>query len=217
MKKIIFLLIISVATVFAKTEAQPAWSRGIQTISLNEATSLLRAEAALKAEGYTIQKSGSDFIEGQKGIHTALIACNASSDGNTYVNIFVASNAIEEGIPGAERQRLQNRMEHTSPTKVIQASWSTRPNSLGGRPSQRFTIYLPPGGVASGAIWGSDVYTDDSSIGTAAVHAGLISFENGGTVTIEIRPGQAQYKSTTRYGITSASYGYWGGSFVFVR
>ena len=216
MKKIIYLLIIFVATVFAKTEAQPAWSRGIQTISLNQAASLQRAEAALKAEGYTIQKSSSDFIEGQKGIHTAIIACNAATNGDTYVNIFVASNAVEEGIPGAERQRLQNRMGQ-SLTNLIEAGWSTRPNSLGGKPGQRFTIYLPPGGVASGAIWGSDVYTDDSSIGTAAVHAGLISFENGGTVTIEIRKGQAHYQSATRYGITSASYGSWGGSFVFVR
>jgi hypothetical protein len=217
MKKIIFLLIIYVATVFAKTEAQPAWSRGIQTISLNQPATLQRAESALKAEGYTIQKSGSDFIEGQKGIHTAIIACNAGSNGTTYVNIFVASNAVEEIIPGTERERLQNRMGYSSPTRVIQGSWSTRPNSLGGKPGQRFTIYLPPGGVASGAIWGSDVYTDDSSIGTAAVHAGLISFENGGTVTIEIRRGQSQYQASTRYGISSASYGSWGGSFVFVR
>jgi hypothetical protein len=66
-------------------------------------------------------------------------------------------------------------------------------------------------------VWGSDVYTDDSSICTAAVHAGLISFASGGTVTIEIRPGQASYGATSRYGVATSAYGNWHGSYVFAR
>ena len=65
-------------------------------------------------------------------------------------------------------------------------------------------------------IWGTDTYTDDSSVCTAAVHSGAISLAAGGTVTIEIRPGLDAYRSSTRNGITSVPYGSWHGSFVFV-
>ncbi len=64
------------------------------------------------------------------------------------------------------------------------------------------------------SIWGSDVYTQDSSICTAAVHAGLFSLEDGGIVTIEFRPGRATYGSTVRNGIKSNPYGEYERSFV---
>ena len=60
------------------------------------------------------------------------------------------------------------------------------------------------------------IYTDDSSIGTAAVHAGIIDFETGGIVTIEIRPGQESYQGSTRNGVTTEDYGSYAGSYVFV-
>ena len=37
------------------------------------------------------------------------------------------------------------------------------------------SVTLPAVGTATGAVWGSDVYTDDSSPGAAAVHAGVLS------------------------------------------
>ena len=63
-------------------------------------------------------------------------------------------------------------------------------------------------------IWGVDVYTADSSICTAAVHAGIITMEEGGEVTVEFRPGRAVYGSTTRNGITSKNFGEYPHSFV---
>lgn len=72
-----------------------------------------------------------------------------------------------------------------------------------------------PSGGAAHDIWGTDLYASDSSICTAAVHAGLIDF-GGGEVTIEIRPGADSYTSTTRHGVASGSYGAWDASFAFV-
>lgn len=67
-----------------------------------------------------------------------------------------------------------------------------------------------------GAVWGSDVYTDDSSLCRAAVHAGAIAV-TGGTITYEIRAGQSSYAGSERYGTTTSSWGAWGGSFVFTH
>ena len=99
----------------------------------------------------------------------------------------------------------------------VQATWGTQADSLGGRNGQRFTLICPGNGTLSSRVWGTDLYTNDSSICTAAVHAGLITRAAGGVVTIEIRPGAGAYQSTTRNGVASRSYGSWGGSFVFIR
>lgn len=96
--------------------------------------------------------------------------------------------------------------------------WGDNPAGQGrrGANGQRFSYSCPGGGTAS-SVWGTDIYTDDSSICTAAVHAGLINFQSGGTVTIEIRAGQQSYPASARYGVTSREYAAWPGSFVFVR
>ena len=96
------------------------------------------------------------------------------------------------------------------------ANWAAQADSLRGRNGQRFTHACPAGGPSSGRLWGTDVYTDDSSICTAAVHAGLINIAAGGTVTIEIRPGASSYKASTRNGVASKSYGAYAGSFVVI-
>jgi hypothetical protein len=86
-----------------------------------------------------------------------------------------------------------------------------------GKNGQRFTYSCPGNGRTNERVWGTDIYTDDSSICTAAVHVGLITFASGGTVTIEIRPDPGSYTSSARNGVTSEGFGGWRGSFVFVR
>ena len=99
----------------------------------------------------------------------------------------------------------------------VYATWGTQADSLNGASGQRFTVVCPGGGTLSSRLWGTDLYTNDSSICTAAVHVGLITPEAGGVVTIELRPGANSYEASTRNGVASSSYGSWGGSFVFIR
>ena len=64
-------------------------------------------------------------------------------------------------------------------------------------------------------IWGTDVYTNDSHICTAAVHAGVIRQGEASIVAVEPRPGQDAYSGSTRHGVKSGNYGKWGKSFAF--
>lgn len=66
-----------------------------------------------------------------------------------------------------------------------------------------------------GSVWGTGTYTDDSSVCTAAVHAGLISIDDGGRVVIEIAPGEDSYEGSEANGVTSLDYDSWPGSFTF--
>jgi hypothetical protein len=98
--------------------------------------------------------------------------------------------------------------------------WQTSPLDLDlrGMNGERYAFRCPPGKPLPSRVAGSGPYTDDSSICTAAVHAGAIHAKDGGDVTIEIRPGQERYAGSDRNYIKSGDYaGTWDGSFVVLR
>lgn len=66
-------------------------------------------------------------------------------------------------------------------------------------------------------IWGTGVYTDDSGVCVAAVHAGLLTFATGGTVTFDLLPGRDAYTGSEAHGVTSNDYGQWDGSLQFAK
>lgn len=75
--------------------------------------------------------------------------------------------------------------------------------------------YMCPAGCSDGGtVWGTDPYTDDSSICRAAIHAGASS-DSGRTITLEIMPGLEAYEGSTVSGVTTSPYGSWGRSFTF--
>jgi hypothetical protein len=71
--------------------------------------------------------------------------------------------------------------------------------------------------MVSGRVWGTGIYTTDCSIASAAVHAGLITTQYGGNVTIEIIAGKTSYEGSIQNGVTSFNWGSFGTSFVFVN
>lgn len=92
--------------------------------------------------------------------------------------------------------------------------WAAHAMDHRGAFGEMFAYECPANGT-SGPIWGSAIYTDDSSVCTAAVHMGLITFESGGTVRIVMRPGLSSYASTSLNGVTSEAWDAWQGSFHF--
>lgn len=71
-------------------------------------------------------------------------------------------------------------------------------------------------GSTSGFVWGTDIYTDDSSLGKAAVHAGLISAGQTATIRVCDLPGQSSYTGSTRNGVTTSNWGSWPGSISLI-
>jgi len=97
-------------------------------------------------------------------------------------------------------------------TRVI--GWNVTASNMAGEPGTMIKVVCEPNGRA-GSIWGTLVYTDDSSICTAAAHAGLIGVVAGGEVSFTIHGRQVNYPGTTKFGITSSSYGAWNRGFSF--
>ena len=72
-------------------------------------------------------------------------------------------------------------------------------------------------GSKKGSVWGTQIYTTDSNLATAAVHAGVLKPGQRGIVRVRIFPGQPNYHGTAAHGVTSQSYGSWGLSFTVER
>jgi len=72
-------------------------------------------------------------------------------------------------------------------------------------------------GRTDGFIWGSEVYTADSPLATAAVHAGALKPGQTGVVKVRLVPGQPGYGGSTRNGVTSQDFGAFPEAFVFVK
>ncbi|XP_039252538.2 retinoschisin-like [Styela clava] len=68
--------------------------------------------------------------------------------------------------------------------------------------------------TSSVPVKGSIVYTDDSSICKAAIHAGVIN-NDGGSVQVRRLPGRRYYSSTVHNGIKSTHADHWTHSFSF--
>lgn len=86
------------------------------------------------------------------------------------------------------------------------------PDQLAGTPS--LVCACTAEQTAEGGVWGEDLYTDDSDICRAAVHAGVIP-ASGGNVWVFERPGIASYPATTRHGIASSRWDGWRRSIAF--
>jgi hypothetical protein len=80
--------------------------------------------------------------------------------------------------------------------------------------SQAHTCTCDATAIAEGPVWGTDVYTGDSSICRAALHAGVIP-PGGGAVAVIPEPGLRHYPGIVRNGITSSNWGQFGSSFRF--
>ena len=116
----------------------------------------------------------------------------------------------------AEAAHPSRQPPRTEPARTQTIDWQTSPLDLDlrGMNGERYGFRCPPGKPLPSRVAGSGPYTDDSSICTAAVHAGVIRAKSGGEVSIEIRPGQASYAGSERNYIKSGDYPAWSGSFV---
>ena len=79
---------------------------------------------------------------------------------------------------------------------------------------ERLACVCEPSAMRSGEVWGSFVYTADSRICRAALHAGAIGAA-GGPVTIIPEPGRPGYRGSSRNGVISGAYDSYGASFRF--
>jgi hypothetical protein len=99
------------------------------------------------------------------------------------------------------------------PDPLVEA-WARTAIEFRAKNGHQAELVCPAGG-SLGSVWGNNPYTDDSSVCSAAVHAGLVDARQGGHVLISICEGRQAYTGNHRNGVKSMSYGPFSGSFSF--
>jgi hypothetical protein len=111
------------------------------------------------------------------------------------------------GGPSAVTGKLSNLVKDAFGVKCNQVARDVK-----GNEGTSWYMTCPPK-CADGVVWGTDLYTDDSAVCRAAIHAGAITVDAGGTVLVTWTPGAPLYAGSERNGIASGNWGKWGRSF----
>ena len=130
----------------------------------------------------------------------------STTEGTTDASTTTASASTGNGSTGGSATAADE--------ESTDASWTASPGEYRGQDGLKVAYTCPPGGTLN-TIWGTGPFTDDSSVCTAAVYAGLITTEGGGRVVIVIAPGESTYAGGEANGVTASEYGTWAGSYTF--
>lgn len=72
------------------------------------------------------------------------------------------------------------------------------------------SYYFRVHGQDTGTVWGTDVYTGDSALASAALHAGAVEQGESKVVKITVAEPQRTYVGSTRHGVTTHNFGPYG-------
>jgi hypothetical protein len=95
---------------------------------------------------------------------------------------------------------------------AVNVSCTDSVNGLNKKNAKSFSVVCPVN-CKMGSVWGTDMYTTDSSICVAAMHAGVISTD-GGPVKVTLKPGKPSYVGTARNGVTTSQWNAFDKSFA---
>lgn len=160
---------------------------------------------------------------------TAAVHAGALKDGETgkvKVTIFPPqesyATSIRYGISSRPWGRWGGsfRMERAQAAIDQEIDVAIATNSIESPPELRtlrgqygHVVTVTATGQTGGSVWGTEVYTDDSDIGTAAVHAGVLGVGETAKIRVTIVPGRSRYRGSEQNGIRSSGYSAWSGSF----
>lgn len=98
------------------------------------------------------------------------------------------------------------------------ASASLDPGNLANFQNQGGkTLAFRVTGAVNGSVWGTDVYTADSNLASAAVHAGVLKPGQTKVIRVKIVGSPPAFQSSSRNGVTSSAYGFYPSAYQVLR
>lgn len=76
------------------------------------------------------------------------------------------------------------------------------------------TYYFRLVGRSEGPLWGTDVYTGDSALAVAAVHAGQVKVDETAIVKVKVLAPPSTFSGSVRHGVTSHDFGRYGSAYA---
>jgi Ca2+-binding EF-hand superfamily protein len=190
-------------------------------LSYDEMTENLKAEK----DKWDVNRDGRiDLMEWREYVTAFLAQQRSAADAADRARPRGGKDQTHGQRPRAPSRGL--REPGTVPSPLRGRAGNTHPGQNAGPPPPTIAVFrgqvgkvfsFQVTGVVGGGIWGTDVYTDDSLVATAAVHAGVLRAGETGVVKVTILPPQAAYYGTTRNGVTSGGFAAFPGSYRLER
>jgi len=79
------------------------------------------------------------------------------------------------------------------------------------------TFYFRIEGAVDGPVWGTDVYTGDSMLAPAAVHAGVVRAGETAIIKVRVTRPPTRFQGSARNGVTSNDFGRYGMAYKLQR
>jgi hypothetical protein len=164
---------------------------------------------------------GTDVYTAESGVCAAAVHAGVLRLGQSGVVTLVFGGEAESfrgsarnGVTTQSYGRWPYTYTFASDGAPGRVSWTTVWSQIPTDFFEPVSVECPAGGKPGGPIWGTGTYTKDSTICVAGVHAGVISAEKGGVVTVKRVPGLRDYPGTERFGVVSTSYGPYADAFT---
>lgn len=137
---------------------------------------------------------------------------------NPYLRIHTSQfGELQLMLADARGLRHQSLIAKANATKRAVVALPD-PGNLTAFESQRHQVlvFTVTGATTGGNVWGSDVYTSDSRLSIAAVHAGMLKDGETGVVRVMLMDPPPAFAGSSRHGVTTSAYGPYQGAYQFV-
>lgn len=182
-----------------KEKSVPALTKALQSIDMevmNRAEEILkriRAEVAEELLEYRVEDlivAGDSRIVGK--IEVTTLKVNTFQFGEQPLKLADVRSIRSLAIPDDEK-----------PSGNIEPAPQNMVN-LQGQIGKTFVFRVT--GADNGSLWGTDVYTTDSHVATAAVHCGLVKVGQTGVIKVTVVPSPPAFIASMRNGVASSPY-----------
>jgi len=168
------------------------WGTDLYTLDSRLAAAAVHAGILKDGEKGVVKVT---ILAGKQGYKGSSRNGVTSSDWGSYESSY----KVEKG---------DGKVSGAAGTAVAPVNMSAFANKIGEQ------IVFEATGSTQGTVWGTDLYTLDSTLAAAAVHAGALAAGTTGKIKVTLLPGKPSYKGSSRNGVTSSDWGSYEGSYI---
>jgi hypothetical protein len=153
-------------------------------------------------------------VRAEDVIHTTKEKIVGTIEATTWKATTPLFGEVQMKLSDLRFLRSQTHPETEEEKLVVQPD----PGTLAGLQGQVGKLFaFKVTGAITGAVWGTDVYTSDSTLATAAVHAGVVEVGKTATVKVRIVAPPPGFRGSNRNGVTTSDYGPWPGAYQIIK
>ena len=186
---------------------QPVWGTSPYSADSSVCAAAVHAGVVSSSSGGLVEVRASGAVQSFEGSEQNGVRSQAW--GPWPLSFTLAAASVQPNTAAS----AQTRAQRASTDRYRPVECAKQVRDISGEEDDEILL-LCPQNCATGSVYGVDHYFDGSSACRAAIHAGVITMEDGGLVYIKIGGARQRFAGSERNGVTSRTWGPWTRSFT---